>query len=303
MNLRVAICITTHNRRADIERTLAQIAALAPQPDEILVVADGCTDGTAEFVRERHSGVRLIVHERGRGSIPSRNEMAVATTCDVFLSLDDDSYPLEADAITRIQSLFAMNPRLAVAEFPQRTDEDPRTLERVVSGSGRFTGSYANSGAAIQRAAFTELGGYFEPFFHMYEEPDFALRCVCAGWQVRFETCVTIRHHWSSVQRNEMRNHQRHARNELWSVFLRCPMPWLLAVAPFRVWRQFLYARKRGWSWVWREPRWWWQCLDGISRCLRERTALAWPRYRAWMQLVRAPLENAADWEAKFGTR
>ena len=42
MSLRVAICITTRNRRAELERTLAQIAALVPQPDEILVVADGC---------------------------------------------------------------------------------------------------------------------------------------------------------------------------------------------------------------------------------------------------------------------
>ena len=30
-------------------------------------------------VRERHPGVRLIIHEQGRGSIPSRNEMAAAT--------------------------------------------------------------------------------------------------------------------------------------------------------------------------------------------------------------------------------
>jgi hypothetical protein len=80
-------------------------------------------------------------------------------------------------------------------------------------------------------------------------------------------------------------------------------MPQIFAVAPFRAWRQFVYAGKRGWSWVWREPRWWWQCLGGIPRCLRERSALAWPRYRAWMQLVRTPLESTAEWEAKFGTQ
>ena len=70
--------------------------------NEILIVADGCTDGTADFVRQRHPEARLFVHEKGRGSIPSRNEMAAATTCDIFLSLDDDSHPIEADAIERL---------------------------------------------------------------------------------------------------------------------------------------------------------------------------------------------------------
>jgi GT2 family glycosyltransferase len=300
MSLRAAICITTHNRRAELERTLAQIAALAPQPDEIFVVADGCADGTVEFARERHAAAHLIVHEEGRGSIPSRNEMAAATTCDVFLSLDDDSYPLESDAITRIQSLFASNSRLAVAEFPQRTDEDPQSLQQTVATSARFIGSYANSGAAIRRAAFTELGGYFAPFVHMYEEPDFALRCVCAGWQVRFETCVTIRHHWSRAQRNEMRNHQRHARNELWSVILRCPMPWLGVVAPFRAVRQFGYACKRGAAWVLGEPAWWWQCLRGLGTCTKHRRALPWRSYRAWMELLRSPHNDATRWARDF---
>ena len=302
MSLRVAICITTHNRRAELDRTLTQIAALTPQPDEIAIVADGCTDGTADFVREKNPGAKLIIHDQGRGSIPSRNEMAHTTTCEIFLSLDDDSHPIEPDAIARIRELFEKNARLAVAAFPQRTDEYPETLTATDFGTAKFVGSYANSSAAIRASAFKTLGGYPGFFFHAYEEPDFALRCVNAGWQVRFEPCVTVRHHFTSAQRNEIRTHQRHARNELWSVLLHCPMPQLLAVAPFRVLRQFGYACKRGWSWVWREPRWWWQCASGIPRCLRERSALAWPRYRAWMQLVRTPLEDAAEWEARFGT-
>jgi GT2 family glycosyltransferase len=300
--LRCAVTIATRNRRDDLARTCAVLQALQPPPDEVLVCADGCTDGTVEFVREQYPGVRLIVHEQARGSIPSRNELAAATACDVFVSLDDDSYPIETDAIARIRALFELNPRLAVAAFPQRTDEYPATLSAQDFGTAKFAGSYANSAAAIRTSVFKSLGGYPGFFFHAYEEPDFALRCAAAGWQVRFEPCVTVRHHFSATERNEIRTHQRHARNELWSVLLRCPMPQLLAVAPFRVWRQFLYASRRGWPWVWREPAWWFRCLGGIPRCLRERAALAWPRYRGWMQLVRTPIENAAEWEARFGT-
>ena len=91
--------------------------------------------------------------------------MAAATTCEIFLSLDDDSYPIETDAIARIRDLFEKNAWLAVTEFPQRTDENPETLTATDFGAAKFIGSYANSGAAIRTVAFRELGGYPDFFF------------------------------------------------------------------------------------------------------------------------------------------
>src|SRR5688500_17066670 len=93
--LRCGVCIATHNRRDELARTLAQLRQLDPLPDEIHVCADGCTDGTEDLIRAEHPEVRLLVHESGRGSISSRNELARACTCEIFLSLDDDSHPLE----------------------------------------------------------------------------------------------------------------------------------------------------------------------------------------------------------------
>ena len=288
MSLRVAVCIATHNRREDLARTLQALAKLAPAPDEILIAADGCTDGTADFVRQDFPQICLLIHERALGSIPSRNELAAACTSDIFLSLDDDSYPLELDAVIRLRALFAAHPRLAVASLPQRTDEHPATLTAASFGEPHAVGSFANSAAAIRTAAFREVGAYPGWFFHAYEEPDFALRCLAAGWEVRFETALTIRHHFTTAQRNEIRTHQRHARNELWSVLLRCPAPQLFAVAAFRATRQFGYAWHRGFVWVMREPQWWLAFFRGIPRCLAERKPLPWPDYLAWMQLLRA---------------
>lgn len=297
--LRVAICITTHNRRVELERTLAHIATLSPPPDELLVVADGCTDGTADFLREKHPRARLTEHTPGRGSIPSRNAMGRATDCDIFLSLDDDSYPIEPDAIARIRLLFENNPHLAVAEFPQRTDERPASLTQTDFGPARYIGSYANSGAAVRRAAFLQLGGYVDPFVHAYEEPDFALRCCAAGWQVRFEPALHIRHHFTSAQRDECRTHQRHARNEWWSVWLRCPLPAAILIAKFRALRQLGYAWKRGW--LLREPAWWFRAIAGLPAIWKMRAPLPWRTYRAWMQLIRTPHSDPAKWAHDFG--
>src|SRR5439155_1086352 len=74
---------------------------------------------------------------------------------------------------------------------------------------------------------------------------------------------VTIRHHFSGEVRSEVRNHHRHARNELWSTLLRCPFPFAIGMAGWRVFSQLRYACKRGWSWVVREPLWWGRALAG----------------------------------------
>jgi GT2 family glycosyltransferase len=303
MSPTVAVCITTHNRRDELVRTLASLQQLTPPPDEILVAVDGCHDGTLELLRDKYPQVRTIVHEKALGSIPSRNELAAACRCDVFLSLDDDSYPLEPDFVARLRGLFADHSQLAVATFPQRSDEFPQSLTATDLGPSQFVGSYVNSGAALRRSVFEKLGGYPAFFFHAYEEPDFALRCVAAGWQVWNESSLTIRHHFTGTQRNEIRTHHRHARNEFWSVLLRCPAPQLFGVALFRIVRQFGYAWKRGLDWAIREPAWWLTALPGVSRCLKERQALPWAKYRAWMELVRAPLASEEEWTAKFGTK
>ena len=303
MSQRVAVTITTHNRRAELARTLDQLARLNPAPDAILVCADGCQDDTVEFLRTRYPEIHLIIHETARGSIPSRNELAASADCDVFISLDDDSYPLDPDFVQKVRDLFAGQPQLAVAAFAQRSDEFPESLTSSDLGCAEFTGSFANSGAAIRREVFHRLNGYPNFFFHAYEEPDFALRCVASGWQVRFEPSLVVRHHFTASQRNEIRTHQRHARNECWSVLLRCPAVLIPFVCGFRMLRQLRYAASRGSSWVLREPSWWSQAIAGIPRCLAERKPVSWRRYWRWMNLVRHPLRSEVEWNALFGER
>ena len=295
MSLSVSICIATHNRREDLAHTLSVLDRLAPAPAEIRITADGCTDGTIEFLREKYPQHPLTVNEIARGSTGSRDTMFREARGEIILILDDDSHPVEEDFLAHLPRFFEERPRLAVVHFPQRTDEFPESLEAADFGRSRFTGTYVNCATALRRSVFIALGGYPAQFRIAYDEPDFALRCICAGWQVRYETGLTIRHHYSGVARNELRMHHTHAKNELWSVFMRCPFPQLLVVALFRIVRQFGYGWSRGLDWALREPRWWLDCLRGLPRCLAERNPLPWPRYRAWMQLVRHPIFSEAD--------
>jgi GT2 family glycosyltransferase len=284
--MRVSIMITTRNRVGELHRTIQMLVKLDPSPDEILITADGCADGTAEFVTSALPNVKLIVNQPAIGSVASRDRMMREAKGDLVLALDDDSYPEQSHCIARIVPFFQQRPKLAVLHFPQRTDEYPETLVQTKFGSEEhLTRSFANSGAVLRRSTYLQLPGFEPRFHHMYEEPDYALQCVAAGYDVLFSPIVTIRHHYSGRARDEIRIHHHHARNEFWSTLMRCPFPLVVAMLAWRVFSQFRYACKRGWSWVVHEPRWWAQALAGVPYFLRKRKPVSWAAYKRWLSL------------------
>ncbi len=281
----VSVMITTRGRIDELRRTCRVLQNLTPQPLEVLITMDGCTSDAVEAVKTELPGGRLFVNQVGLGSVASRDRMMREARGDLVLALDDDSYPEQLDCISRIVPFFEQRPRLAVLNFPQRTDEYSETLIQTDFGSEHLTRSFANSGAALRRATYLELPGFESRFYHMYEEPDYGLQCVAAGYDVLFCPIITIRHHYSGHARDEIRIHHRHARNEFWSSLMRCPFPFALGVLGWRAASQFRYACRRGWSWVVREPRWWAQAVAGIPYFIRKRKPVSWAAYKRWLSL------------------
>ena len=277
--------ITTKNRIAELRRTWRALQQLDPPPLEVLITTDGCTEEIVAAVKAELPEARLFVNQIGLGSVASRDRMMRAARGDLVLALDDDSYPEQLDCIGRIVPTFEQRPNLAVLHFPQRTDEYPETLAQTDFGPEQLTRTFPNSGAVLRRSTYLRLAGFESRFFHAYEEPDYALQCVAAGFDVLFSPVITIRHHYSGERRNEIRTHHRHARNEFWSTLMRCPLPFALGMIAWRVFSQFRYACKRGWSWVIREPSWWWQALGGIPYFVRKRSPVSWGGYKRWLKL------------------
>jgi len=281
----VSVVIATKNRLAELRRTWRALQQLNPPPLEVLITTDGCTEEIVAAVKAELPTARLFVNQIGLGSVASRDRMLREARGDLVLALDDDSYPEQLDCITRIVPFFEQRLKLAVLHFPQHTDEYPETLAQTNFGAERLTRSFANSGAVLRRSTYLQLPGFESRFFHMYEEPDYALQCVAGGYDVLFSPVITIRHHYSGRERDEMRVHHRHARNEFWSTVMRCPFPFAIGIAGWRFFSQFRYACKRGWSWVVREPSWWWQALAEIPYFVRKRRPVSWRGYKRWLQL------------------
>ena len=283
------IIITTHNRREDLHQSLLQLQKLDPPAGEILITADGCSDGTDEMLKKDFSEIKLLVNQPGKGSVASRDRMLREARHRFILSLDDDSYPVELDFFLRAQRMLQKYPQAGVIHFPQRSEEYTESLECNSFGPSQWTGSYPNSGALYDRDLYLSLPGFPRFFFHAYEEPDYGIQAIAAGRDVLFFTDSTIRHHWTGIGRNEGRTHRRHARNEALSILLRAPFWTIPLLLIYRAFRQFQYACKRGVDWVIREPLWWWAALKLAPTALRQRKPVPWSAYRKWLKLLGQP--------------
>jgi GT2 family glycosyltransferase len=295
------VMISTRDRRADLEATCAKLLDLQPMPDEVIICADGCLDDTAQMLRLRFPAFRVIENPSPRGSVYSRDRMMQAARGDIVLSLDDDSYPLHRDFFQRLPDVFLGHPDAAVVVFPELRDGNRfAAADKTDKSHGHYVSAYANCAAAMRRDFYLRQPGFPVFFRHFYEEPDYASQCYAAGKSVWFEPSLTVRHQESPVNRRPVPRHHFNARNELWSVWLRCPWPWLPAVSAYRILRQFVYACSEGVGWAIREPIWWASALKGWRRCRRFRQPIEWSTYYHWMKLARTPIYSLGDLRKEF---
>lgn len=93
-----SVVIPVYNRRLLVERAIKSVRC-QPGGDviEIVVVDDGSTDGTYEYLKQIAPNYRLVLlhHEKNRGVCPTRNLGVAAAHGDwiVFLDSDDELSP------------------------------------------------------------------------------------------------------------------------------------------------------------------------------------------------------------------
>jgi glycosyltransferase involved in cell wall biosynthesis len=267
---RVTIMIATRNRVSELVKTLESCRALTGPPKEILVVDDASSDGTYGIVRTRFPEVNIVRNEVNKGSIASRNDILQRAKGDYVIGLDDDSRFVDADACERIVARMDREPDLGIISCQPIGPEFPETLQLGGRATGEWhTSSFAFCAVVIRRSILERTGLLPELFYHSYEEPDLALRAWDAGYRVLQWNEIVVFHEFSGQNRNERRNHQRHARNEACGVVMRYPWTWIIPALAGKLAGQARYAAKRGW--LLREPQVWGEFLWKLPTAIQER--------------------------------
>jgi glycosyltransferase involved in cell wall biosynthesis len=296
-----AVVITSYNRCNELEQTCIQLQKLDPQPDEFIVCLDGCTDESRDVLVRALPQCQVIENPTRQGSIPSRDRAFRLVESDVIITLDDDSYPIDPAFVRKIFGILERHPEAGAITFPELRDDGRSADARMSPQSpAHYVRDFPNCAGVLRRSLYGRVAKYPTFFSHAYAEPDYCLQLYAAGHAVWFEPSLLVRHHFASTERNMIRRHGLNARNELWSVLLRCPFPLVLVAAPLRIVRQFVFAVSQGWGWWKHEPSWWMDAMRGASQCIANRETVHWRDYWAWTRLARRPSYSVKDLERRF---
>lgn len=234
-----SVVIVTKDRREDLRTALHSATTQVGGP-EVIVMDDGSSDGTSEMVAIEFPAVRYIRAAASRGYIVQRNEAARMATTPLLVSIDDDACFSSPDAVATTVAEFD-DPRIGAVAIPFiHTARGPEVLQRAPSDDGVWvTEAYIGTAHAVRRDLFLELGGYRESLEHFFEEPDFCIRMLRAGYVVRIGRAEPILHN-ESPRRNQARGITYLCRNHMLFAWFHVPFPhcvlrWV-AVTGYAVW-------------------------------------------------------------------
>jgi glycosyltransferase involved in cell wall biosynthesis len=208
--IRLSVIIATHNNLPVLTQALESWRRFAAgQPVELIVVEDGCTDGTPEFLAGLEAGgwsgpPLRVLHENDAHELVCTNRGLEAARGDVALSWHDDMFVLRAWFVPELLATFdtygdigllALSRGLVFSPLdePVRSWDDTVDWRRMRSTLGpaplNWLRLYEVDGVmrpwAVRRACIDRVGP-LDPAFRPteWDESDLCFRIRDAGWKV-----------------------------------------------------------------------------------------------------------------------
>ena len=219
MSAELSYCVVNTNGREDLLACLAAIERTHPEgvAHEVLVLDNASEDGSAEAVRERHPGVRLIELDRRRGKAENDSELLRLAEGPLCLLLNEDTElcpgatPALLDAMRADPGAGAATAQLLDSgghpvpcawRFPGVGTAlvGALFLHRLFTVQSRGESTrrvdWAQSSALMVRRHAVASVGYLDPaFFVYYDECDLCKRLDDAGWSTLYVPAARAVHH------------------------------------------------------------------------------------------------------------
>ncbi|WP_333492551.1 glycosyltransferase family 2 protein [Paenibacillus timonensis] len=232
LNPTVTIQIVTYNSADDIEECLNAVRQQSYPTEEIIVIDNASTDGTADRVRafieqNKANNVRFVRNPSNIGFAPAHNQGIRLTQSDYVLVLNPD-VQLGTEYVERLVEVMEQRPEVGSAtgllilkSSPDIVDSTGLSMNgiwrAVDRGAGESAGQWSESGevfgvsgaaAMYRRAMIDEIsiaGEFFdEDFFAYKEDVDVAWRANLLGWKAYYcaEAVATHERGWKKGSRH-----------------------------------------------------------------------------------------------------
>lgn len=208
--LQISIVLPTYNRLTRLQHVIAALEAQSfPREQfEVIVVSDGSTDGTNDYLQNLKTGLDLKVYvQENRGVAAARNLGIAHSKADIILFIDDDVVPAPQllSEHWRLhqqgQAQAVLGPMLTPEDFAMQpwVRWEQAMLEKqykaMLRGDWEATARQFYTGNCSLARRYLELAGGFDESFRRAEDVELAYRLADLGLKFTFNPAAIGYHY------------------------------------------------------------------------------------------------------------
>ena len=250
----VSVVITTWNGLQHLRRCLPSLMGQNGVNFETIVVDNGSTDGSGEWISITYPHVILERLESNHGFAEANNLGIAQAGARLIATLNNDACPEPdwlanlVEAADAFPEAGAFGSRVVLATNPSILDSSGISVDVLgiawdrgnseQAGSDKAGEVFGVSAAAAlyRKELLDETGGFDASYFAYLEDVDLAWRARWLGWKARHVPSACVVHAHSATAGEDSAFKTFHlGRNKVWTIVKNHHGPTLLAYAPLAV--------------------------------------------------------------------
>jgi hypothetical protein len=250
---RASVAILNWNGRRYLNDCLTSLEAQTYLDFEVILVDNGSTDGSVEWVTEHFPQVRVIRNETNVGFAAGNNQAISASQAEFVVTLNNDTRA-EAGWLAALVAAAEEDPtvgmcasKMLFADRPGVINSTGINLDPVGIAWDRRGGEPDDgqeiesvevfgpcAGAALyRRAMLDQIGLFDERFFAYLEDVDIAWRARLAGWRCLYVPTARVYHvHSATAREGSPFKNRLLGRNKVWTIVKNYPPARLILYLP-----------------------------------------------------------------------
>jgi len=211
----VTVLVLNFNGRKYLKECLNSLLATDYPRLKIIVIDNGSTDGSAEFLRVNYPDVKVIKHNYNFGYARAYNLVIERTQSEYIVLLNNDvlvepGWLKELVSYAEKAEVAAATPKMKFLHDKTRINAAGGNCDMYGVGWNRGNGErdtgqydavqevfYGNGGALlIKKGVWREVGAFDERYFLYGEDVDWCWRARLKGYKIIYVPHAEVCHHW-----------------------------------------------------------------------------------------------------------
>ena len=282
-----SVIIPNFNGKAFLKPCLESLTQQTKKSREIILVDNGSTDDSVEFIKSHYPEVKIISLPSNRGFAAAVNQ-GIEQSKGSFVAVLNNDTMVNPDWLEVLCGFLEENPHIGFCASKITQYDNPEVIDSVGHGMMRSgyafnignavkdSGQYDNlrevfgapAAAVVYRRSMLNDIGLFDEDFHMYlEDVDLSFRALLRGHKCMYVPQATVRHHGAGTTGSQYHKDNVYfiARNTIYVLLKDMPKQILKShffrISGFIIYLQLYQTFKSFHAW---------SCLKGLCRGLKD---------------------------------